>query len=68
MRAFLMSRSAEEKPVSDPDYTRDGWWDDLPSVDGIPAATTREDEPDEAGRAYLAELQARLEALVEDGA
>ena len=54
--------------MSDPDYTRDGWWDDLPSVDGIPAATTREDEPDEAGRAYLAELQARLEALVEDGA
>ena len=54
--------------MSDPDYTRDGWWNDLPSVDGIPAATTREDEPDEAGRAYLAELQARLEALVEDGA
>ena len=32
--------------MSDPDYTRDGWWNDLPSVDGIPAATTREDEPD----------------------
>ena len=52
--------------MSDPDYTRDGWWENLPSVDGVPAATTREDEPDDAGRAYLADLQARLEARAAD--
>ena len=63
MRAL---RIPKEAPVADVDYTQDGWWENLPSVDGVPAATSREDEPDEAGRAYLAELAARLEARAGD--
>ena len=52
--------------MADVDYTQDGWWNHLPAVDDYPPALTREDEPDAAGRAYLAELAARLEARADD--
>ena len=47
-----------------PDYSDPDWWQRVPSVDGVPAATERDPgtEPDEQGRAFLAELQERLEA------
>ena len=48
--------------MADVDYTQDGWWENLPAVDDYPHTLTRDDEPDDAGRAYLAELQAALEA------
>ena len=54
-----------DTPTTEPDpYADPDWWKHVPSVDGIPAATERDPElePDEAGRAYLDELQARLEA------
>ena len=52
--------------MADVDYTQDGWWNHLPAVDDYPPTLTREDEPDDAGRAYLADLQARLEARAAD--
>lgn len=48
--------------LDDPDYSAPGWWLNLPSVDGIPATTTRDPEntPGAAGEIFLESLAADL--------